>query len=82
MRLLTSLLRLTRLDRQRNPDVHNRLRVDNKVEGIQLYQRNWINHLEGMDRRHLPDEVGFVVPTSGTAGFGNTKTKMARPRTP
>jgi hypothetical protein len=29
-----------------------------------------------------PTEAGFPVPTLETAGYGKTKTKMERPRTP
>jgi hypothetical protein len=40
MRFLRPLFGLTKLDRQRNPDIRNRLRVDNAVEDIKLYQKN------------------------------------------
>jgi hypothetical protein len=45
---------LTRLDRQRNPEIRNSLKVDNIVEDIKQYQRRWIDHLERMDRSRLP----------------------------
>jgi hypothetical protein len=34
-----------RLDRQRNPDICNRLRVDNIAEDIKMYQKRWLDHL-------------------------------------
>jgi len=49
MRFLRPLLGLTRLDRQRNPDICNRLKVDNLVEDIKLYQKNWLDHLKQME---------------------------------
>jgi hypothetical protein len=45
MRFLRPLLRLTRLDHQKNPDIRNRLKVNNIVEDIKLYQKNWLDHL-------------------------------------
>jgi hypothetical protein len=50
IRFLRTLLGLTRLDPQRNPDIHNILEVDNIVEDIKLYQKSWLNQLERMDR--------------------------------
>jgi hypothetical protein len=37
MRFLRPLLGLTRLDRQRNTDIHNRLKVDNMLKNIISY---------------------------------------------
>jgi hypothetical protein len=54
MRFLRPLLGLTRLDRQRNPEIRNSLKVDNIVEDIKQYQRRWVDHLERMDRSRLP----------------------------
>jgi hypothetical protein len=76
MRFLRPLLRLTNLDRQRNLDICNRLKVDN----IKLYQKKWLDHLERMDRSCLPRLALQYQP--GTAGYGKTKTKMERAITP
>jgi hypothetical protein len=46
MRFLRPLLGLTTLDWQRNPDIRNRLKVDNIAEDIKLYQKKWLDHLE------------------------------------
>jgi hypothetical protein len=46
MRLLRPLLGLRRLDSQRNPDICNRLKVNNLIEDIKLYQKSWLDHLE------------------------------------
>jgi hypothetical protein len=54
VRFLRPLLDLTRLDRQRNSDILNRLKVDNILEDIISYQKNWIDHLKRMDRSHIP----------------------------
>jgi hypothetical protein len=34
------------------------------------------------NRQKSPTEAGFPVLTSGTVGYGKTKMKMERPRTP
>jgi hypothetical protein len=80
MRFLRPLLGLTRLDHQRNPDICNRLKVDNIVEDIKL--SNEMVRPPGTSGQKLPTEAGFPVPTSGTAGYGKSETKMERPRTP
>jgi hypothetical protein len=54
MRFLRPLLGLTRLDQQRNSDIRNRLKVDNTLEDIISYQKNWIDHLKQMDRNSIP----------------------------
>jgi hypothetical protein len=51
--------------------------VNNVVEDIKMYQKKWLDHLERMST-----EPGFPVPTSGMAGYGETETKMERPRIP
>jgi hypothetical protein len=50
MRFFRSLVGLKRLDRQRNPDIRNRLKVHGIVEGTKLYQKKWLDHLKRMDR--------------------------------
>jgi hypothetical protein len=79
MRFLRSLLGLTRLDPQRNPDICNMLKVDNIVQDIKL--SNEMVRPPGTSGQKLPTEAGFPVPTSGTARYGKTKMKMERPRT-
>jgi hypothetical protein len=54
MRFLRPLLGLTRLDRQRNPEIRNSLNVDNTVEDIKQYQRRWVDYLERLDGSRLP----------------------------
>jgi hypothetical protein len=54
MRILRPLLRRTRLDRQRNRDIRNRLKVNKRVKDIKLYQKKWLDRLERMDRNRLP----------------------------
>jgi hypothetical protein len=46
MRFLRPLIGLTRFDCQRNCDICNRLKVDNILQDIISYQKNWIDHLK------------------------------------
>jgi hypothetical protein len=54
MGIFRSLLVVERLDHQRNPDIHNRLKVDNTAEDVKLYQNNWLDRLKRTDRSRLP----------------------------
>lgn len=53
IKFLRLFFRLTKLDRQRNPDIRNRLKVNNLIEDIELYQKSWSDHLERMERSRL-----------------------------
>jgi hypothetical protein len=80
MRSLRPLLGPTRVDCQRNPDVRNRLKVNNIVEDKTLSKE--MVRPPGTNGKKPPTEAGFTVPILGTAVYGKTKTKMERPRTP
>jgi hypothetical protein len=72
MRFLRPLLGLTRLDRQRNPDIRNMLKVNNLTEGIKLYQKRWLDHLERMDRSCLP-KLAFQYQPRGRRDAGRPR---------
>jgi hypothetical protein len=50
---MSPLLGLTRLDRQRNTDIHNRLKVYTIVQDMQLYQKKWYEWTEAAYRGWL-----------------------------
>jgi hypothetical protein len=54
MIFLRPLLGHIKLDRQRNVDIRERLRVQSKVEEIQIYQRKWKEHVERMQDETPP----------------------------
>jgi hypothetical protein len=54
MRFLRPLLVYTKLDRQRNVDIRERLKVQNIVEEILTYQKNFKEHVERMQDGVLP----------------------------
>jgi hypothetical protein len=41
---------LTRLDCQKNPDIQNRPKINNLIEDIKSYQKNWLDYMEGVDK--------------------------------
>jgi hypothetical protein len=49
MKFLRSLLRLTRLDHQRNTTIQEKLKVEHLVDEIQSYQKNWLQHVKRME---------------------------------
>jgi hypothetical protein len=62
MRFLTPLLDLTRLNRQRNSHIRNRLKVDNISEDIISYQKSWTDHLKRIDRNRIPKLASQYQP--------------------
>jgi hypothetical protein len=72
MRFLRLLLDLTRPDRQRNPGIRNRLKVDISVEDVKLCLENWLNHLKGMDKSRLP-KVAFQYQAWGRRDIGRPR---------
>jgi hypothetical protein len=71
------LLGLIRLDRQTNPDIRNRLKVNNIVEDI---PKEMVRP-PGTNGQKPPTEAGFPVSTLGMAGYRETEKKMERPGT-
>jgi hypothetical protein len=53
MKFLRNLLGITELDRERNQSVREKLGVQNIVLEIKEYQREWLQHVEGMDRDRI-----------------------------
>jgi hypothetical protein len=62
MKSLRPLLGLIRFDNQRNPDIHNRLKVNNLIKDIKLYQKSNLGHVEGIDRSYLFNKVFNIDP--------------------
>jgi hypothetical protein len=65
MSFLRPSLGLTRLHLQRNPVIRNRLKVDNLVEDVKSYQRNWLDHLKRMGTSSLPKLTFQYQPWGG-----------------
>jgi hypothetical protein len=72
MRFLRPLLDLARLDRQRTPDISKRLKVNNPIEDIKLYQKSWLDYLERVDRCRLP-KLAFQYQPQGQRDAGRPR---------
>jgi hypothetical protein len=67
------------LDRQRNPEIRNSLKVDNIVEDIKQYQRRWVDHLERMNIEAA--YRGWLSSTNlGDGGIGEYREQDGRTR--
>jgi hypothetical protein len=75
MIFLIPLLGLKRLDRQRNPDIRNILKVNNIAEDTKLCEKKWLDHLERMDTSRL-QRMAFLYQPLGRRDVGRP-----RPRT-
>jgi hypothetical protein len=56
-KLLRHLLGMTKLDRERNQFVREKLGVQNTVLEIKQYQREWLQHVERMDTESIPKQT-------------------------
>jgi hypothetical protein len=70
MRFLRPLLGYTKLDRQRNVDFRERLRVQSIVEEIQTNQRKWKEHVERM-QDETPPELALKYQPVGKRNRGH-----------
>jgi hypothetical protein len=66
---MRSLLGNTRLERQRNPDIHDRLKGNNPIQDIKLYKKSWLDHLQRMNRSRLP-RLNFQYQPRGRRDAG------------
>jgi hypothetical protein len=54
---LRHLLGITKLDRERNQSVREKLGMQNIVLEIRQYQREWLQHVERMDTDRIPKQA-------------------------
>jgi hypothetical protein len=62
MKFLRHLLGITKLDRERNQSVREKLGVQNIVLEIKQYQREWLQHVERMDTDRIPKQALKYIP--------------------
>lgn len=53
LKFLRQLLGITKLDRERNQSLREKLGVQNIVREIQQYQQNWLQHLQKTDTHRI-----------------------------
>jgi hypothetical protein len=75
MRFLRPLLGYTKLDRQINVDIREKLRVQSIEEEIQIYQRKWKEHEEStQDER--PPKLPLKYQPVGKRNRGHPKKRL------
>jgi hypothetical protein len=57
MKFLRHLIGITKLDRERNQSVKEKLGVQNIVLEIKQYQQEWLQHVERMDTDRIPKQA-------------------------
>jgi hypothetical protein len=57
MTCLRHLLEITKLDKERNQSVSEKLGVQNIVLEIKQYQGEWLRHVERMDTDRIPKQA-------------------------
>mgnify|MGYP000630893760 CR=1 FL=1 len=72
MKFLRHLLRITRLDRERNETIREKLGIENIVSEIKHYQNQWINHVKRMSNTRIPKQAFLYQPT-GRRNIGRPK---------
>jgi hypothetical protein len=75
IRFLRSLLGYTKLDRQRNVDIRERLRVQSIVEEIQTYQRKWKERIDRMQDKR-PPKLALKCQPVGKRNRGHSKKRL------
>jgi hypothetical protein len=57
MKFLRYLLGTTKLDKEKNQTIREKLGVQNIVKEIKLYQQKWLQHVQRMDTNRIPKQA-------------------------
>ena len=57
MRFLRHLLGITKLDKEKNQCIRQKLGVQNIVKEIKQYPKRWLQHVQRMDTKRLPKQA-------------------------
>ena len=57
MKFLRHLLRITKLDKEKNQCIRQKMGVQNIVKEIKQYQKKWLQHVQRMDTNRLPKQA-------------------------
>jgi hypothetical protein len=56
MKFLRQLLEITKLDKEKNQTIGEKLGVQNIVKEIKQYQQKWLQHVQRMDTNRIPKQ--------------------------
>jgi len=57
MKFLRHLLGITKLDKEKNQCIREKMGAQNIVKEIKQYQKKWLQHVHRMDRNRLPRQA-------------------------
>ena len=57
MKFLRHLLGITKLDKEKNQCIRQKMGVQNIVKEIKQYQEKWLQHIQRMDTNRLPKQA-------------------------
>ena len=57
MKFLRHLLRITKLDKEKNKCIRRKTRAQSIVKEIKQYQKKWLQHVQRMDTNRLPKQA-------------------------
>ena len=57
MKFLRHLLGITKLDKEKNQCIRQKMGVQNIVKEIKQYQKRWLQHVQRMDTNRLPKQA-------------------------
>jgi len=72
MKCLRHLLGITKLDKEKNQCIREKMGAQNIVKEIKQYQKKWLQHVQRMDRNRLPGQTLTCRP-EGRRNIGRPK---------
>ena len=57
MKFLRHLLEITKLDKEKDQRIREKMGAQNKVKEIKQYQKKWLQHVQRMDINRLPKQA-------------------------
>jgi hypothetical protein len=78
MKFLRNLLGITKLDKEKNQSIREKLRVQNTVKEIKQYQLKWLQHVQRMDTNRIPKQA-LRYRTKRTKEHRTTEEEMEGP---
>jgi preprotein translocase subunit SecA len=62
MKFLRITAEYTKLDKKRNTEILRELKITSVLEHIDQYRNNWKQHVQRMDRSHIPRQMMTYRP--------------------
>ena len=72
MKFLRHLLRITKLDKEKNQCIREKTGAQNIVKLIKQYQKKWLQHVQRMDTNRIPKQTLRYIP-KGRRNIGRPK---------